>query len=184
VVLSVFLGVAALSLVACGPGLKAPQPSDGGTIAVHVAFDRNIPEDAEADKVTQRNQVSDWMEADLQNMFRKYKYDIMVIDHKDQFNPGTHKFLLDVKVLSYNPGSKGARVAGALMGGWAGQAVGQSGEARLAVHYKLVGEEGKVIEADLNEGSGSSDWQTAVRKVNQLILKGTAKSLQKLYKGK
>ncbi len=165
----------------CGPGLKAPQVSDG-VIQVYALFDRGISDTADEDKAKQLNQMAEWMEADLAKLFKKNGYEFTQIESIDEYTDAAHRFLLKVKVLSYNAGSKGARVAGALVGGWSGMAMAQSAEARLAAGYELVGADGVLVSGDLNEGSGTADWSTAVRKVDTLIIKSAAKKIQGLYK--
>jgi len=171
-----------LGLAACGPGLKAPVPPDGGKVVVSVVFDYGITEDTDAEKAKQLTQVGEYFAADLKKRFDKNGYEIETLEAADQFTPGPNKFLLTVKVLSYNPGAKGARVAGALLGGYAGMAMANAAEARLAASYRLTGESGKLAGGELNEGSGSSDWPAAVQKVSLLILKGSAKAIQGVYK--
>jgi hypothetical protein len=182
IIVAMSVSVLALSMIACGPGLKAPRAADGSKLQVYIVQDRNIAADAEPKKAEQRNQMSDYFEAHLKSLLTKYEYEVFQIPAVDQFVPGPNKFLLEVKVQSYNPGNKGARVAGALIGGWTGAAMGNAGEARLAAEFKLSGEQGKIAGSDLNEGSGTSDWQAACQKINNLILKSTSKTLQKLYK--
>jgi hypothetical protein len=178
------VSVLALTVVACGPGLKAPKTADGSKIGLYILHDRNISADADEAKAKMRTQMSEYFEANLANVLTKYDYEIHTITAADQFTPGPNKFLMDVKVSSYNPGDKGKRIAGAFVGGWAGQSMASSAEARLAIEYKLTGEKGKVASTDFNEGSGTSDWQVACNNVTRRILQGTSKSLQKLYGGK
>lgn len=179
VVVGAFVAVAIVT--GCGPGLKAPQV-EGGRVQVFALVDRGIADTAEEEKVKQRSQMSDWMEADLANLFKKNGYEFQQIASIEDYADAPHRFLLKVKVLSYNPGNKGARVAGALVGGWSGAAMAQSAEARLAASYELLDGEGTLVSGDMNEGSGTADWNAAVRKVNSLIIRGVAKKIQGLYK--
>lgn len=179
---AVIVAVFGLSMIACGPGLKAPRAADGSKLAIYVVQDRNLPSDLEPEKLTQRTQMSEYFETDLKNLLTKYDYDVVPIATAEEFNPGPNKYLLAVKVLSYNAGSKGARVAGAIMGGWGGAIAGDAGSAKLAAEYKLSGEQGKIAGSDINLASSDPNWQVLCRNVNAAILKGTSKSLQKLYK--
>ncbi len=179
---TVALSAVALMMVACGPGLNAPKLSDGSKIGIYVVQDRNLPMDAEAEKLAQRTQMSEFFETDLNSLLTKYGYEVFPIASAEEFNPAPNKFLLSVRVLSYNAGSKGARVAGALMGGFAGNAVSRAGAANLAAEFSLKGEQGKVAGTDVNISSTDYKWQNLCRQVNMAIIKGTSKSLQKLYK--
>jgi hypothetical protein len=178
------VSILALSAVACGPGLNAPKLADGQKIGIYVVHDRNIPGDADGDKVKMRNQVSDYLEANLTAVLTRYGYEVFAIQAADQFVPGPNKFLLNVKVQAYNPGNKGARVAAAFVGGWTGNAMTSQSQAHLSAEYKLTGERGKVAGSDLSEGSGTGDWQMACQNVNSRIIQGTSKSLQALYGAK
>lgn len=165
----------------CGPGLKAPQLADGGKIQVLALVDRGLTDTTADDQAKSVNQVTDWMEADLAKMFTKNGYDFQKIATADEYADAANRFLLKIKVLSYNPGNKGARVAGALVGGWSGAAMAQAAEARLAASYELANADGALVTGNMNEGSGTGDWNVAVRKVNSLIIKGVAKKIQGLY---
>jgi hypothetical protein len=179
---AVSISVMALSMIACGPGLKAPKMADGSKIGLYVAFDRNISADAEPEKAVQRNQMSDYLELDLPNLLKKYDYDVFPLANVADFVPGPNKYLMTVKVLSYSAGSKGARIAGALMGGWGGAIAGDKGAAFLDLEYKVSGEKGKVVGGDINLRTTDPNWQVVVRMVDSAILKGTSKAMQKLYK--
>jgi len=182
-VVSMVLGAVLLVafVTGCGPGLKAPELAGGEKIQVLALFDRGVTATTDEDMAKQRNQMSEWLEADLAKMFTKNGYDFQAIASADEYAAAANRFLLKVKVLSYNPGNKGARVAGALVGGWSGAAMAQQAEARLAAQYELANADGTLVTGDMNEGSGTSDWNAAVRRVNLLIIKGTAKKIQSLY---
>ena len=124
-IVTLTVAVLALSAVACGPGLNAPKLADGQKIALFVLPDRNISADMDEAKAKGRTQMSEYFEADLKNVLVKHGYDVQLITAADQFTPGPNKFLLDVKVSSYHPGDKGARIAGAFVGGWTGAAMAQ-----------------------------------------------------------
>ncbi len=180
---SMVLGAALMIsfVTGCGPGLKAPKVEDG-KIQVFALVDRGVEGEADVDKVKQRDQVGTWMEGDLANLFRKNGYDFQQIASEEDFVPAAHRFLLKVKVLSYHPGNKGARVAGALVGGWSGAAMAQAAEARLAANFQLIGPDGALVSGDTNQGSGTGDWNVAVRNVNVVVIKSVAKKIQSLYK--
>lgn len=181
IALALFLSVVALSVVACGPGLKAPKLADGSKVVVAMLVDGGVTADTDAEKAKQLNEVTARLSGDLTSRFTKNEYQVETVAAEDQFTPGPNKFLLKVKVLSYNPGNKGARVAGALIGGWTGAAMGNAAEARLAASYVLNSETAKIAGGDLNEGSGTSDWPYAVARVNTLIMQRAAKAIQAQY---
>ncbi len=181
-IVALIVSVMALSVIACGPGLKAPKMADGSKIGLFIVFDRNISADAEPDKLAQRTQMSEYLEADLPKLLTKYDYDVQTLANAADFVPGPNKYLMTARVLSYSAGSKGARIAGALMGGWGGQIAGDKGAAFLDLEYKVVGEKGKVVGNDINLRTTDPNWQVVVRMVDSAVLKGTSKAMQKLYK--
>jgi len=180
--MTVALSAAALFLVACGPGLKAPKTSDGSKIGLYIVYDRNLPADGEAEILAQRTQMSEYLEADLNKLLPKYGYEVFPIAAADQFNPGPNKFLMNVKVVDYDPGKAGARVARALMGGFVGRSIAKAGGSKISVEYTLSGEQGKVASADYNLAAKDWKWQNLIRDLNLAVLKSTSKSLQALYK--
>ena len=95
VVVGAFLAIAFVT--GCGPGLKAPEV-DNGKVQVLALVDRGIADTADEDKVKQRSQMSDWMEADLAKLFTKNGYEFQVIESIEDYADAPHRFLLKVKV--------------------------------------------------------------------------------------
>jgi hypothetical protein len=158
------LGLLAMSLslslsTGCGSRQSAPTLPSGKRLAVLVFLDRTVAPDAPADKVTQLQEVADFMEPDLLAVLRDSGYDAAVVSGAAPQVEG--QYTLKVQITEYNGGSKAARMF-----------VGfGAGAARLESHFELIGPNG-VSYTQGSPGSSTSrtSWQRVVRKVNQEIV--------------
>lgn len=150
----------ALGLAAGCGGIKAPTMPNGQKIALMVVADRGIEPEFNEGQVSRRNQVGEWMETDLMNMLEKQGYAATLVSDPSQAQPGPGRYVLNVKITNYNPGSKAARMFGGIAGGIAGKCV-------LDTHYELVGEGGVMVTDDLSISS-TNDWDKTARKANKL----------------
>jgi hypothetical protein len=150
---------AVLTLVlmgACGGRTgSAPKNADGSRISILVVPDRGITPDMEPARVQQIEQLASWMENDLIDILNKTGY-AAVRTEDPNVEPGPGRYVLRVRIVKYNAGSKAARM---FIGYGAGAAT-------LDTHFELVGESGNVeVSGDPSVGSGR-DWKNAARKVN------------------
>src|SRR5512139_3134265 len=119
------VSAALLALSACG-GHSAPTMPNGSKVAVMVALDRSVAPEMPADKAAQYQQVREWMEPDLVELFQSRGYDSGAVTSVDTA-PG--RYLLRVKLVNYDGGSKAAR----MFVGWG------AGAARLDASFELIG---------------------------------------------
>ena len=155
----------ALTLGACTkPAATMP---DGSAIAIMVAVDRGIEPGFNEGQIDRRNQVGDWMEADLVKILNNWGYQASIAGDTQ---PGPGRYVLTTRITNYNPGSKAARMFGGIVGGIAGKAV-------VDTHWELLGEGGSMTGNDESVAS-TEDWNYAVRKVNKLTVQGLTARLK------
>jgi hypothetical protein len=116
----------------------------------------------------ENRQIATRMERDLKNVLEKRgDYRARILQSADEFKADQDEYLLNVKIVSYNSGSKAARI---IVGFGAGTAT-------LNIHYELTNPRGaKVLSKD--DGAGTSlDWQRLARKMNENILEAVQQRL-------
>lgn len=148
------LAAVALMLGSCGGG-SAPTLPGGTKIALMVFFDRGTAGQP-PEKAQQVDQLADWLEPDFLSMVENMGYSaVRVIDPNTP--PGPGRYIVRYRIISYNAGSKAARMF-----------VGfGAGAARLDTAFELIGPNGTVyVQGAPSVGSGR-DWKNAARKVNQ-----------------
>jgi hypothetical protein len=146
---AVFVGGSSLMQAA---GAKAPASVSN----MAVLFDRGL-EGKNQDQQNQLNQLGDFFEGYLLAQFNRAGYATTKISVRDQFQAAPGKYLLTVKTVSYNPGSKAARIV-----------VGfGAGATSLNVHFELYGEGAQPL-VTKDHGRGSSrDWQFVCRALSK-----------------
>jgi hypothetical protein len=109
----------------------------------------------------ENRQMGSRMERDLKNVLDKRgNYDSRILRSRDEFKPGEGEYLLSVRIVRYNSGSKAARI---IVGFGAGSC-------SLDIHYELFGPNGNML-LSKDDGCGSSlDWQRLARKLNETML--------------
>ncbi|OGP59454.1 MAG: hypothetical protein A2V65_03940 [Deltaproteobacteria bacterium RBG_13_49_15] len=111
------------------------------------------------DKATK--QMGAWMEGDIKNVLaRRGGYNVRIISSRDEFKSGQGEYLVTLKIIRYNPGSKAARI---IVGFGAGYA-------SLDIHYELIGPSGNTLISKDDGCATSLDWQRLGRKLNENIL--------------
>lgn len=158
-------------ILAIGPvtGTMAESGAEAGKTSIFVLLDRGDPATMTDKQYEMRMDIGEWMERDLVNILRKKKFDSSVIQKPEEYTPGPGKYLLSIKIMSYNPGSKAARI---IVGFGAGAA-------SLDIHYEFTGEGAAepLISKDDGVGSGR-DWRNCARKLNENIAKGVMEKLK------
>lgn len=165
-------GILALltALVAFGcvrPQVKAPTQAGGGNYSIAVLSDRGITPELGPDRTNQYNQIGAWMEQDLLRMLQQAGYSARMVGSRSEFSPRPGEYLLSVRIVRYNPGSKAARM---LVGFGAGAT-------SLDTHYELYGSAPQPLLAD-DHGVGSSiEWTKVVQKLNQQMIDAVSRKL-------
>lgn len=162
--LTLLCSLALLALTSCA-GQRAARAPDGSAYTLEVYFDRNTAL-KNADQV---GQVVDFMEPDLHEILQNTGYSVVKSTNPEAFVPGPNKFLLIIKVLNYNPGSKAARM---LVGWGAGALV-------LDTQHLLYSGPGQLIFQGTGSVGSARDWNYAARKINQQVTKEVTNALTK-----
>jgi len=148
--------VAVLFVSGCATSSRAPITASGSKIEVVVLCNRGNPNEMESKQWSMRNEVGEYMEPDLINQLNRAGYTAKLIKSQSEFKAAEGKYLLKVKIKSYNPGSSAARI---LVGYGAGTAA-------LDTQYELYGTAAKPI-LDWDDGIGTSqNWQKLPHKLN------------------
>lgn len=160
--------MAAVLVVGPAASAKAPMTAGGEKIKIFLLSDRGDPKTMTDQQFNQRNQVHAWMERDLIKILNKGGYEASLVRNRGEYKPGPGRYLLSVKIVSYNPGSKAARMF-----------VGfGAGVTSLNNHYELFGKAKKPILA-YDDGVGSSrDWKNCARKLNKNAIKRVSEKLR------
>ncbi len=156
--IAVFVAALAIFVSACASVTPAPKTSSGKDIVMFVYIDRGIEKSFTDYQVRNRHQVGEWMEKDLPRILAKAGYSPQLIGKRSEYKPTAGAYLLTVKITSYNPGSKAARM---LVGYGAGAT-------SMQTHYELYGKGQKSILADDTGVGSSADWTAVIRKIDIL----------------
>ena len=152
------------ALTSCAGGRAARAP-DGSAYTLEVYFDRN----AALKNAEQVGQVVEFMEPDLHSVLHGAGYEVVQSTNPEAFVPGPNRFLLIVRVVNYNPGSKAARM---LVGVGAGSLV-------LDTQHLLYSGPGQLMLQGSSSVGSSRDWNYAARKINQQITREVTGALSK-----
>ncbi|HWR72319.1 MAG TPA: DUF4410 domain-containing protein [Nitrospirota bacterium] len=153
--------IAVLALVlSAGAGIVGAKGED-----ISVVIDRGIESSFTDVQVKNRNQVGDLMDEDLVKLLKKAGYEAHLIKDASAFQG--KGYLLVVRIKSYNPGSKAARM-------FVGYGAGSTS---MNIRYDLKDGSGTVVQGD-DLGVGSSrDWRNVVRKLGEQTVDGVKKKL-------
>lgn len=146
-----------LGLLVLPAGLSAREKKD---YKVQEVIDRGL-EGKTQDEKNQLNQVGERLEAYVIEIFADNGVTATMIPSRDKFDPATAQYLLTVKMVRYNAGSKAARIV-----------VGfGAGATSLDIHYELFGaEKDPLLTKDHGRGS-SRDWTYLCRTLGKDIYK-------------
>jgi hypothetical protein len=162
--LTLLLSLCLLALTSCA-GQRAARAPDGSAYTLEVYFDHNTAL-KNADQV---DQVISFMEPDLREILQNTGYQVVQSTNPEAFVPGPNKFLLIIRVVNYNPGSKAARM---LVGWGAGALV-------LDTQHLLYSGPGQLLLQSAGSVGSARDWEYAARKINQQVTKEVTRALMK-----
>ena len=148
-----FIPFVVLALVLFTAGLAAAA----SRIVIAVLSDRGDPATMNEKQFAMRNQVGEWMEKDLLKLLSKAGYEARLIGKAEEFQPAAGQYLLKVAIVSYNPGSKAAR----MMVGYG------AGATSLDTRAELVDQKGATLLTEEFGVGSSRDWHYSTRKVNE-----------------
>lgn len=154
--------VAVLATTGCA-SLSAAKGPGGETLTLAVAFQRT----AELRNVDQVQQVTDFMQPDLERMLTDAGYVVERLADAAAFQPGPNRYLVVVRITRYNPGSKAAR----MMVGWG------AGALVLDTDFELHAGPGATLLAEKSSVGSGRDWPQAARKTNQQVAKAVTNRL-------
>ena len=163
-----FIGLVVFLIAGCvGPKVKAPIAKDGGSYRMAVLYDRGIKDDMTAPQIEQLNQLGKWAERDLLWMMKNAGYQARQIQDQAEFDPASGEYLLSVRVIRYNPGSKAARI---IIGFGAGAT-------SLDRFYELYGSSSVALLSKKQGVGSSNDWSAVVQKLNREMIDEISRSL-------
>ncbi len=152
--------VAALILPGCNHASKAARRADGSKYRVQFIVNANTNNSMSETQVRAQKQLQGWMENDLLRLLTRAGYQAEPINKVSQFSGGGGNYLINIKIVNYNPGSKAARM---LVGFGAGST-------SLDINYKILNGHKKQL-VDKDDGVGSSrDWTYCARVLNERII--------------
>jgi hypothetical protein len=144
-----------LLFASCAAPLKAARAADGSKLTLAIYFDRT----SSSAKPDQVNQLIGFMEPDLHSVLLAAGYRLEQTNDPETFLPGPNRYLLIVRIVNYDPGSRAART-------WVGFG---AGAALLDTqHVLFAGPEQLVLQGTGSVASGR-DWNFAAMKINQQI---------------
>jgi hypothetical protein len=147
------LAVAATTVLGCR---AVPRARVAPGTRVAVVLDRAIAPDAREAQANAQQQIGDWMERDLVNVLGSAGFAAGVVASPNHAPPGEGSYVLAVKLVRYNPGSKAARM-------FVGFGAGSAG---LDISYELRTANGRVLLAQADGVNSSIDWRKIARKLN------------------
>jgi hypothetical protein len=164
------LAMVVLSVVSfVGLSCFGNEAAAAGKPTVYVVVDRGIESSFTPAQVKNRHAVSVYMEKDMPAVAEQAGFTAVILPNSAAFVPGPGKYLLKVKVTSYNPGSQAAR----MMVGYG------AGTVTMDTNYELRGPGGAVLLADKTHVGSSVSWQKVVRKIDVDTAKAVAAKLPK-----
>ena len=149
-----------LPLVGCNKPHKNALQADGSKYRVQFIIDDGVNSSLGETQVRAQRQLRGWMENDLLRLLNRAGYKAAPINKVSEYKGGNGTYLLQAKIVNYNPGSKAARM---LVGFGAGST-------SLDIHYKILnGKKKQLVSKD--DGVGSSrDWNYCARVLNQRMI--------------
>jgi Domain of unknown function (DUF4410) len=139
-------------------------------ITICILFDNGVNETFEARQAKAQTQLSDWMDDDLVKVFARYTkagYQAKLIEKREDFTPQSNNYLLTVKIIKYQAGSKAARTF-----------VGYgAGGVSLKINYELFANGANAILTNDGGIFSGREWVKAARKLNENMAKAVTEKL-------
>jgi hypothetical protein len=154
-------------IVSIGLIYSSSAQAAASNVTVFVVIDRGIEASFTPAQVKNRHAVSEFMEKDLPPVCKDAGFTAVILKDKANFVSGAGKYLLKVKVTSYNPGNQAAR----MMVGFG------AGTASMDTYYELLGPKMAVLLADKTHITSSVSWQKIIRKIDMDTAKAVARKL-------
>ncbi|MFO7811985.1 MAG: DUF4410 domain-containing protein, partial [Pelovirga sp.] len=110
---NLYISVLLLAVVISGcarSGVSAPVVAGGEKIEIVLLSHRGDPATMDERQYQYRIEVGQWMERDLLNQLRRSGYEASQISSRTEFTPKADRYLLEVIIDGYNPGSSAARI--------------------------------------------------------------------------
>lgn len=149
-----------IPLVGCNKPQKSALQVDGSKYKVQCLVDAGITADLNEVQVRAQRQMATWMENDLLRLLTNAGYQSAPVSSSNQFKGGAGTYLLQAKIVNYNPGSKAARM-------FVGMGAGSTS---IDIQYQIINGNKKQI-VDQADGVGSSrDWNYCCRTLNQRMI--------------
>ncbi len=152
----------------CARSAPAPNSSGGEKIEIMLLSHRGDPATMSERDYQFRIEVGQWMERDLLNMLRRSGYEAQQIIARKEFSPKAGRYLLEVTIDKYNPGSSAARI---VVGFGAGAASLDNSYALSATLQQPV--------LSWSDGVGTSQhWNRLPRTLNERAVKKVSEYLR------
>ena len=151
-----------------------PVLPDGEKTAIFIISDRGIKESMIEDERNDRNEVGQWMQENLIEIFNEAGYKAILIQNRNEYTAGLGKYLLAVTI-------KDLRLAGRASRFWLGS---MAGPTWVENHYDFFGNDEKPL-LSYDEGKGTvRDWTKSLEELNEIVLKKVKEKLSEVYGGK
>ena len=159
--------MAIVTLFGCARSGSVPLTDTGKKVEIILLAHRGDPATMNERQYQFRNEVGEWMERDLLNMLRRSGYEARQIATRKDFTPKEGRYLLEVTIDGYNPGSSAARMV-----------VGfGAGAASLDNSYALTAEQQPLL--TWSDGVGTSQhWTRLPRTLNERAVKKVSEYLR------
>ncbi len=151
----------------CATAPRSVLTDVGEKIEIIVFSDRGNPAEMGERQYKYRIEVGQYMERDLINRLRRSGYEATLINSKDEFKARKGRYLLTVRIVSYNPGSSAARI---IVGFGAGAA-------SLDNQYELYGAGPQPLMTWDDSVGTSAHWTKLPKKLNANAVKKITEKL-------
>jgi hypothetical protein len=163
--------VTMISVVGFGCSGTAPVLPDGEKIAIFIISDRGIKENMKGDERNDRNEVGEWMEENLIEIFNDAGYKAILIQNRNEYTAGPGKYLLTVSI-------KDLRLVGSASRFWLGS---MTGPTMVENHYDFFGDGEKPL-LSYDDGEGTiRDWTKSPEELNERVLEKVEEKLSEVY---
>ncbi len=149
--------------------VSAPVAAGGEKIEIVLLSHRGDPATMDERQYQFRIEVGQWMERDLLNQLRRSGYEASQISSRADFTPKAGRYLFEVTIDKYNPGSSAARIV-----------VGfGAGAASLDNSYALSSGQQPLL--SWSDGVGTSQhWTRLPRTLNERAVKKVTEYLRSI----